>query len=135
MAEEAQEAKALSPLLVVLVLNPRRVVINRGTIHGVRPGQRFLIYSVSDDEIIDPISKEPLGRLEIVKGTGKAVHVQDKLTIVESDRPAPATRTIIKRRATPAINPFGATEEETIEPSGQTEPFEDPQVGDHVRPV
>lgn len=131
---EAQEAKALSPPVVVKVLSQYRVVINRGAIDGIKPGQRFLIYSVSADEIVDPVTKEPLGHLETVKGSGKAVHVQDRLATIESDRLSMPTRKIIKRRSS-TFNPFGDTEEETVEPSREAEPFDDPKVGDRVRPV
>ena len=36
-------------------------------------------------EIFDPDTKKPLGKLEIVKGTGRVVHVQPKMCTIRTD--------------------------------------------------
>lgn len=60
----AQEA------IVVEASDPNRVVLNRGSSHGVERGQEFLIYALSENELEDPASGETLGRLERVKALG-----------------------------------------------------------------
>jgi len=62
-----------------------QVVINRSLNDGVKKGSRFLVYALSEQDLVDPESGESLGRLEIVRGTGVAVHVQDKIATIESE--------------------------------------------------
>lgn len=85
----------------ILVLNVSEdgmtLILNVGSADGVTPGKRVLVYS-EGPELHDPITKESLGRLEIVRGTGKATHVQEKLTTVRSDSLSEVTRTIRKKR-------------------------------------
>lgn len=69
---------------VAKVIDDFTIVINIGSRDDIKLGQRFLIYEVSDEEILDPDTKESLGYLEIVKGTGKVTHVQFKLSTLES---------------------------------------------------
>ena len=76
MVETQEKLEKKFPAFVASIINEYKVVINRGIKHDIRLGQRFLIYKLSDEEIIDPITKEPLGYLEIVKGTGKVIHLQ-----------------------------------------------------------
>jgi len=78
------------PATVVKVVNPWRVVINRGSAHRVKIGQRFLIYSITSEAIIDPKTGESLGFLENPKGTGKVINVQEKISTLESDTPMPS---------------------------------------------
>lgn len=102
------------PAAVAKVLSPTRLVINRGEEHGVKHSQRFLIYELSDEEIIDPITKESLGYLESYKGTGKIVHLQDKMSILESDKPHNELQILRMKHLTP---------------------FDRVVVGDKVRPI
>ena len=128
------EAKTPSefPATVVRVIDENRIVLNRGATHGVRKGQRFLVYQLESEAIKDPVSGEELGYLEIVRGTGSATHVQDSLTTVTSDSKGPIERRVITRRNLPFV--FG-TEEETVTSGGGTEPFEDAKVGDKAKPI
>ena len=103
-------------LTVAYVIDATRVVLNRGHEDGIKFGERFIVYSISRDEIRDPITKESLGRLELVKGIGKIVSVQPKISILESDEYASRLFAI----------PFG-------EPAKK--PFDDPHVGDLVRKI
>ena len=63
-------------------LQPERIVMNRGSVHGVKTGQTFLIYALGE-LIKDPSTGEVLGQLEVVKAQAKAIHVQDKMTTLE----------------------------------------------------
>lgn len=112
------------PATVVQVINPCMIAINRGKFHQVKVGQRMLVYRTSEREIKDPQSGESLGYLELVKGTGKVIHVQDKICTIESDKKKPARR-IVK-------NMWGGGEE-IIE--GEVAPFDEPEIGDLVKPI
>jgi hypothetical protein len=105
------------PAMVAEVIDDYKVVINRGVLHGVKVGDRFLIYKLTD-EIIDPETKEPLGRLELSKGTGKAILVLEKMALIESDR---EKRTI------------GGTLESIISP--EKLPFDKPKQKDKAKPI
>lgn len=108
--------------------NNYKLVINAGLNKHVKLDQRYLVYSLSDHEIIDPDTKQSLGYLEIVKGTGKVVHVQEKMATIESDtyKMSQPTKTI---RKSPIG--FGSTEEETI--SKDHIAFANPEIGDFVK--
>lgn len=86
--QELKEKKtpivSLSPATVAAVINETQVVINKGAQDGVTFGQRFSLYELSEQDIMDPTTKESLGRLETIKGTGRVVHIQDKLSILEA---------------------------------------------------
>ena len=68
---------------VVDVIDEFRVVINKGGSDGVSLGDRFLIYQIGD-ELFDPDTNESLGQLEIVRGQGRASHVQERMSTVTS---------------------------------------------------
>lgn len=119
---------------VVLVEDDYKLVLNVGSDNGVKNGDRFLVYTLSDHEIIDPDTKESLGFLERVKGTGKVVHLQDKLCTIESvsfENPVP-TKTITKKPANTFITGLGSftVEETTLEGKPEQMPFYSPEEGD-----
>lgn len=99
---------------VVEVLSPTRLIINKGTLNGVRMGQRYLLYKQSDKEIVDPVTGKRLGQLEIPKGTGKVINVEPHWAMVESD-------TFSDRQFTLRLD--------------MREEFTDPEIGDLVKPV
>ena len=70
---------------VVRVLDDSRVVIDKGSIHGVNMDDRFLLYK-EGEEIFDPESNETLGHLELVGGEGKPEEIQEEETILTSSR-------------------------------------------------
>lgn len=119
------------PALVARVNSDYTLTINRGWDHNVAKGDRFLVYSIDPEELIDPETGESLGHLEIIRGTGVAVHVQQKMTTIESNRYANRGRTI--RRQSGAFSALGG---ETIEePEQKLLPFDSPEVGDKVKPT
>ena len=77
MVDTQEKLEKKFPAAVANIINEYKIVINRGSEHNIRLEQRFLIYSLSHEEIIDPITNEPLGYLEIVKGTGKVINGPD----------------------------------------------------------
>ena len=72
------------PALVAEVLDEKKIIINRGSDDQIKKGDRFLIYELTK-EIMDPETHESLGRLEVSKGTGIAIQVQEKMTVIHSD--------------------------------------------------
>lgn len=66
---------------VLKVMDPYKLVINKGADHGVTMQDRFLIYRLGE-ELIDPETQENLGRLEIVCGEGRPCHIQEKFTTI-----------------------------------------------------
>lgn len=123
-------------LKVVSVINDYKVAINAGSDQGIKVGQKFLIYSLSNQEIIDPDTNESLGFLEIVKGTGKAIHVQEKMCTIESSEYKALPKTI--RRKYPKSLGYtmlpDSYEEESESERAQL-PFEDPVIGDLAKRV
>ena len=73
------------PTVVVKVLEPDRVVLNRGVRDGIELEQRFLIYEVGEP-LTDPVTGEDLGRLEMSKGWGEIIQVQEKVSILFNSR-------------------------------------------------
>lgn len=100
---------------VAKVLDDYKLVLNIGSYDDVVMGQRFLIYGLSDDEIIDPITHESLGRLELVRGIGLVIYVQSKMCIIKSDS---------------TLSPFV-----TVLDSMKSVPFDNPLEGDYAREI
>lgn len=111
-----------------------KLVINMGSDEGVQEGNKFLVYRLGD-EVIDPDTKETLETLEIIIGKGKAIHVQRKITTIETTT---VKRTTVRTEGSGILNmvmpgrfanyPVTETREETL-------PFELPLVGDLVRRI
>ena len=136
MVEE--NTQVLYPASVVRIIDEYTVVINRGSDHAVSKGDQFLVYYVDPEELKDPETGESLGTLEIVRGTGSAVHVQPKITTIKSNRSVSRGR-VIRRTSNPPLGGLFSTlasERETIEePEREALPFAEVQVEDRVKPV
>lgn len=115
---------------VVKVIDSSRVALNIGSRDGIKLGYRFILYELTE-EIVDPETHEELGRLELVKGTGVIVNVQEKVSLLESDVMGKSSRVIRKPYLGLGIT---STQEEIIDPK-RAEPFEYPALGDLVKPV
>lgn len=111
---------------IAKVLDSYKVVMNAGSDQKISKGQKYLIYKVSNEEIIDPDTNKSLGFLEIVKGTGVVTHVQDNMATLESCERENSSK-IIRRSGI-----WGGTAEEV---EASTKPFDDPQVGDLLKRV
>lgn len=120
-------------LKVVKIISPYQVVINGGSESGLRPGQRLLIYDVGE-MIEDPESGEELEAIEILRGTGRIVHLQTKIATVESDMKEDEPITIKRTSNLSSIRGlFGDTEQTEIR--RREVAFDEPQIGDYVRPL
>jgi hypothetical protein len=108
--------------LVAKVLDQRKVVINRGSDAGVAMGQAYVVFERGED-VTDPASGESLGALELVKGKGQIIHVQQRMAILELEAPEQArTRTLSEIMATISSQP------------DKPEPTPHVKVGDSARP-
>jgi len=68
---------------VIKIISEEQVVINIGSSKGVSNVDKFLIF-LYGEELSDPDTGENLGKLEIIKGKGKAIHVQDLMSTIET---------------------------------------------------
>lgn len=126
------------PANVIRVVDSYTVIMNRGSKHGVKKGKQFLVYITESEEMIDPESGKSLGRLEVVRGTVEAVHVQEQITTLKSNRFVSSGRIIRRIRNTGAFSALaimGADREIIEEPTKEPESLGEVSKGDSVRPI
>lgn len=107
---------------VVKVIDEYKIVINKGANDGVMLGSVYLVYKIGE-ELFDPDTQESLGQLEIVRGKGKVIYVQERMCTIESSE----TERRRKRRSSSyqlALSGFIDNYEEI------DKPFDKPQIGD-----
>lgn len=116
---------------VVNVIDDYKLVLNIGSDDGAKEGQKYLIYEVGTEEIFDPDTKESLGFLELVKGTGIITHVQPKMSTIESCIYDKSSSKTIHR------NPIGILSDyvETVDSNQRQRPFENPRINDLAKRV
>ncbi len=68
------------------VLNIRELVINIGSLHGVKRGMKFKVLASEPLEIYDPETGELLGKLDREKVRVKAVEVHERFSICRTYR-------------------------------------------------
>ncbi|WP_013322919.1 hypothetical protein [Gloeothece verrucosa] len=119
--------KGTFPASVAEIIDDYKLVINKGEKDGIRKGQRMLVYRVSEEDIKDPETGESLGYLELVRGTGKIIYIQEKMSILESDK------TPINSYWSAFPSQLDKYIEKLLE--GKLLPFENPQIGDKVKPI
>lgn len=121
--------KGTFPATVVKVIDDYKLVMNRGKQNGIREGQRMMVYRIDEEEILDPHTGESLGFLELVRGTGRIIFVQDKISIIETDQ----KKTYRKRIENYSLG-LRSYKSEVVE-SDELKPFDNAQVGDLVKPI
>ncbi|MGK7937402.1 MAG: hypothetical protein AB4206_16665 [Xenococcaceae cyanobacterium] len=129
--EQNQPKLKIFPATIARIVSPTRIVINRGSEHGIKTGQTMLVYTLETEETKDPNTGESLGYLEIYKGTGKIIHTQEKMSILESNRDKYVedfSKDISSQHPFLTLFPNKMTLDESI-------PFENPQIGDLVKPI
>ncbi len=100
---------------VTNVLSPSQVILNIGSRDGVSENDEFIIYGLSEDEIIDPDTGKSLGHFEHYRGVGIVEQVQGTMCILNA---LPANR-------------FGPFKLVANSISGI---FNNPQIGDYAKP-
>lgn len=121
------------PAMVARVLDSSHLVINRGSEDGIRKGKRFIVFAIGP-EVTDPETGASLGKVELVRGTGIAVHVQERLTTLESDQTRVSERRVVRNDGLGVYGVFGPREETVYGPP-TTVPFDEAVEGDFVKPV
>ncbi|MNH49279.1 hypothetical protein D3C73_08510 [compost metagenome] len=113
----------INDLRVAMVLNAYQVVLNAGSKDGVEAGASYVIFE-DGPQIIDPITGNDLGNLEIVKGRVWIHHVNPAHSVAGSDRDPQKT-------IAAANNPLGSLR--TF--SGDASMLARVQVGDRAKRV
>lgn len=124
---------------VVHVPDAYTVVINRGSDHGVKQGDRYLVYGLGP-EIFDPESNSSLGALEVVRGRASVVHVQEKMCTLRTVefQEVPGRRKIVKRENANSIAValgLGVGTEEIEEGPERNERELSAKVGDQAKAI
>jgi hypothetical protein len=115
---------------VVQVLDEYKIVINKGIDDEVEEGDNYLIFALGD-EIVDPETKENLGRLEVVRGKARVIHVQERLSTLKStDRTDSGGR---KRVVRSGIGFLGSSE--IIEDIQEQDSPLTAVIGDYAKPI
>ncbi|MBU3217808.1 hypothetical protein LL033_10040 [Clostridium estertheticum] len=127
-------SKPTSPIYVVSIIDDYTIVINKGSDDGIMQNHKFLIYSISDEPIIDPITKLNLGYLEIVKGVAEVKHLQHKICTLESSKYTHPTKRIRKHNNS-LVSAFGSSSSEEIIDDKEQLPFENLNNGDYAKLV
>lgn len=126
------EPNSKREIVVVKVQDDKKVVINVGSDQGIKVGDKFLVYYVDPEELIDPITGESLGQLETVRGTGTAVHVQPKMTTIESNRKEKPKKVVSRSGSRALASLMG----EVVEyPEPEIVPFDHPEIGDKAKKI
>lgn len=122
--------KGTFPAKVAKVIDNYKLVINKGSEDGIREGQRMIVYNIDDEDIKDPDTGESLGYLELVRGTGKIIFIQEKISILESDMIYKSTPNSSKSLQQLISSPVG-----DFLNDGQKKPFANPKIGDLVKTI
>lgn len=119
---------------VAKVIDEFKVVINRGSEDGVKEGDKYQIYYLSDQDIVDPETEESLGKLEYLVGVGKVINVQEKMCTVESSEyfRNEGVTTVTRNKNSLFGNYVGEVEERRREPP-RLKSFDDPKQGNLAR--
>lgn len=83
---QVDEAPSRPPLVgkVATLVNERELVINIGTVEGVRPKMKFRVLAAAPVEVRDPDSGEPLGTIEREKVRVQAIDIQENFTVCQT---------------------------------------------------
>jgi len=114
---------------------PVELVVNLGSADGVSMKDTFLVYAIGD-EIKDPDTGESLGELEIVRGRGKAKHIQPSMTTITA---LTRRKHVIRKVPPTSVSPLSSFGQrfptEIVEETEEEIPFEAVTVGDLVRVI
>ncbi|WP_050803430.1 hypothetical protein [Selenomonas infelix] len=126
---------------VAKVTNAEELVLNAGQADKIQEGDRYLVYGIGE-EIFDPDTKKSLGCLEVVRGTGKVVHVQERMCTIRTDMKEPIKIEKKRKRMLPTTSIMSTltgfhdrVEEIEYTEMPEAKPFDNPEVGDHAKPI
>lgn len=117
---------------VVAINTPYQVVLNVGSDDGISTNYKFLIFGLGK-MVTDLDTGEPLEQLEIPRGKGRVIHLQNKICTIESTDTTETPTTI--RRINKLTSRFAMMfpDTETTEIRRDKQPFNEVQIGDFAR--
>ena len=116
---------------VIHINSPYQIILNCGLNDGVKMNDRFLIYGLGP-VLRDPDTDEEIEQLEIVRGSGKVTHIQQKICTIDSIMFEEKPKTIKRTKDSRLL--FGTPTEET-EIIKEKKAFDEVQVGDRARRI
>lgn len=119
----------MNNICVVYIIDEYQLAINVGKSQGISIGDKYQVYALSNKEIIDPYTSQSLGYLEIIKGSGKVISVQESMSIIKSIERSAFPTKIIKK------SPYGLFSESEEHVSQEYLPFDNPAVGDLAKKI
>ncbi|MCT7517358.1 hypothetical protein [Aliarcobacter cryaerophilus] len=124
----------LREIKVIKIIDDNTLVINAGfKNNNIIDNYEFLVYELGE-ELFDPDTNESLGKLEIIKGTAKPIHIQENMTIIQSNKYNIVEDKKIVKKSNQGLLFSGTLIEEVIEPREKTiKPFDNPNIGDFVK--
>lgn len=99
--------------------------MNKGEKDGVGLGESFLIYGIGS-EVQDPVTGKNLGAVELVRGHGKVIHLQESISVLRSSEEKP----VYSANSFPPLT-FGRPQPVRYE----EQPFRGVEVGDIARRI
>ena len=102
------------------------LALNIGEVDGVKTDDKYMVYGIDEGPIIDPETGEDLGALEIVKGRGKVILVQEKMCIIKSIAVKKIRKSPSEIMGVPHY--FDSDRTEPV-------PFDNPQIGDYAKKI
>ncbi|MBU0793615.1 MAG: hypothetical protein KJ752_06540, partial [Alphaproteobacteria bacterium] len=104
-----------------------KLLINVGEKDEVKTGERILVFALGQ-EMVDPESGDSLGCFEVVRGYGRVVSTQSRMSVIESSR----TKTVRFQKAQ-AINALISGHSVEYGEREEKAPFLNAMIGDLVR--
>lgn len=117
-------------LRVINIISPYKLVLNGGENVGLQRNDIIVVFGLGTEVLKDPETGEDLEKLEILRGRGKVIHIQEKICTIESIETNKSGKRIVKSFSgfQSLMNP-----KEEIVYDDTRLPFEEPQIGDYAR--
>lgn len=142
-ALDVYQEQTIWPARVARVKRQDLLVMNRGSQNGIVRGLKVYVYGLDEEEDFDPETGESLGRAENIKGVGRVIHVQEKMSLVQSSmNPTDGT---FYREPSGFWDLFFSSEKasedlriqmsQLVSPLEGKRPFDDPEAGDYIKPL
>jgi hypothetical protein len=123
--------KNYNTFTVIEIISPMQIVLNCGRANGILEDQKFIVFGLGK-KLKDPETGEELEQLEILRGRGKAIHIQDKICTIESYQISDTHRSITRKTNLGTFGLIAGPTEET-EIQRRKKPFDEVQIGDKAR--
>ena len=126
------ENRKSSETKIIKIINDSLVVLNKGSKDGVKIGDKYYLYYLGEEDIIDSDTGHNYGKIEYVIGKGTITHVQGNMSQLESITKEVKNNKKIVRTNSPLMI-MGEKEEEVYYIHEVKFPFDNPKVGYYAR--